>query len=204
LKHLSINLQHARRLRTAMSALLFVSLFAGYGAFQADAQQSGTTRQEPDYANSFFYLEVSGGLKPLEREPLGMVGRAKAFGFGGADVNYQVLGERSPVRFSAGTPIQLVVKLQDRDVDPATLVVLYPLKVDKGKRQLLISSVGFLSMHNKSDMQSKQLQMVFTKYGQGSVRITPANPLPPGEYAIAVSGKDQQPTVYCFGIDTAQ
>ncbi|MGA3240292.1 MAG: hypothetical protein ABSG03_28785 [Bryobacteraceae bacterium] len=57
--------------------------------------------------------------------------------------------------------------------------------------------------HTKSDLQSKQLQMVFTKYGQGSLKITPTSPLAPGEYAIAVQTRDQQPTAYCFGIDTA-
>lgn len=160
--------------------------------------------QEPQYANSFYYLGADGSLKPLEREPVGVGGRVKAFGFGGTSVSYQIQNEHSPVRFQVGAPIRIIVKMENLDVDPATLVVLYSLKVDRGKRQLLISGMGFMGSHTKSDLQSKQLQLMFTKYGQTSVKIEPANPLEPGEYAMTIQSRDQQPVAYCFGVDAAQ
>jgi hypothetical protein len=184
--------------RTLSVAFLFV---AGIVLLLA---QDAPKPQEPDYANSFFYLNSSGALQPLERKPVGVQGRIKALGYGGAETDYQVLGERSPVRFPAGKPIEIVVKLENHDVDPATLIVLYPLKPGKGKRQLLISGQAIFGLHAKSDLQSKQQQMTFAKYGQASLKITPAAPLPPGEYAIAVQNRDQQPTAWCFGIDAAQ
>jgi hypothetical protein len=65
------------------------------------------------------------------------------------------------------------------------------------------SSGNLKPLERQSDLQSKQLQMVFAKYGQASLKITPASPLAPGEYAIAAQTRDQQPTAYCFGIDAA-
>ena len=41
------------------------------------------------------------------------------------------------------------------------------------------------------------------KGSAASLKITPASPLAPGEYAIAAQTRDQQPTAYCFGIDAA-
>jgi len=142
-------------------------------------------------------------MVPLEREPVGTGTRVKGLGFGGAEASYQIQNERSPVRFAAGAPIQIIVKLENHEVDPATMVVLYPLKPGKGKRQILIAGVGFMALHSKSDLQTKQQQMTFTKYGQASLKIVPSAPLAPGEYAIAVQSKDQQPTAYCFGVDAA-
>jgi len=165
--------------------------------------QDAPKPQEPEYANSFYFLDSAGALKPLDRKPVGAGARAKALGFGGAEVTYQIEGEHSTVRFPAGTPIAIVAKLENHDVDPATVVVLYPLKIAKGNRQLLVSGVGFMAMHSKSDLQSKQIQMVFTKYGEASLKITPSAPLAPGEYAIAAQSRDQQLTAYCFGIDAA-
>jgi hypothetical protein len=180
----------------------------GAGAAQTAANpgagQNQAAPQEPQYANSFYYLDADGGIKPLEREPVAVGGRVRAFGFGGTSESYQIQNEHSPVRFKAGTPIQLVVKLENHDVDPGTLVVLYSLKPDKGERQLLIAGMGFMGSHTKSDLATKQLQMTFTKYGTDSVKITPANPLTPGEYAVTVRSQGSQPVAYCFGVDAGQ
>jgi hypothetical protein len=169
----------------------------------AAAAQDAPKPQEPEYANSFFRLDTGGILKPLERQPVGVGGKGSVLGLGSRGVSYEIQNEHSPIRIEAGAPLEIVVKLENHDVDPATLVLLYPLRIAKGKRQLLISGAGFMATHTKSDLQSKQLQMVFTKYGEGSLKITPASPLAPGEYAIAAQTRDQQPTAYCFGIDTA-
>ena len=62
-------------------------------------------------------------------------------------VSYEIQNEHSPIRIEAGAPLEIVVKLENHDVDPATLVLLYPLRIAKGKRQLLISGAGFMSTH---------------------------------------------------------
>lgn len=163
--------------------------------------QDAATPQEPEYVNSFFLLDSGAGIKPLERQAVGVGAKSKLLGIGGMGVSYEIQNEHSPIRIEADAPLEIIVKLENHDVDPASMVLLYPLKIVKGKRQLLISGVGFMATHTKSDLQSKQLQLTFAKYGKGSLKITPVNPLAPGEYAIAVQTRDQQPTAYCFGID---
>lgn len=55
----------------------------------------------------------------------GVRGKVKALGYGGAETSYTVQGERSQVRVPEGTPIAIIVKLENHDVDPANLVDLY-------------------------------------------------------------------------------
>lgn len=186
-----------------LSALVVVPALVLAPSIPAAAQDTPKP-QEPDYVNSFFLLDSGTTLKPLEREPVGIGSKHSPFGLGGSGVSYEIQNDHSPIRIPAGAPIEIIVKLEKPDVDPATIVLLYPLKVVKEKRQLLISGASFMALHSKSDLQSKQLQMTFTKYGQSSVKITPASPLAPGEYAIAVQSQNQQLTAYCFGIDAAK
>jgi hypothetical protein len=183
--------------------MLLLLPFAVVATARLSAQDAPTV-QEPDYANSFFYLDTAGNMQPLEREPVGVGSKVHALGFGGADASYQVKNPRSTVRFAAGAPIAIVVKLEDAKADPANVVVLYPLQVNKDHRQLMITKVGFMGMHSKSDVQDKQMQMNFAKYGQESTKVTMAAPLAPGEYAIGVQAvPGQQITAFCFGIDPA-
>jgi hypothetical protein len=191
-------LHATRRIWTATFAAAAV-LTLGTPAAAQDAPKP----LEPEYANSLFLLDSSGSLKPLERQPVGVGGKGRVLGFGAMGVSYEIQNEHSPIRVASSAPLEIVVKLEDRDVDTATPVLLYPLRIAKRKRQILISGAGFMAIHTKSDLQSTQLQMVFAKYGQASLKITPESPLAPGEYAIAVQTRDEQPTAYCFGIDTA-
>ena len=163
--------------------------------------QDAPKPQEPEYTNSFFYLDSTGALKPLEREPVGVSSKIHALGFGGASASYQIQGEHSPVRFASGAPIQIIVKLENHDADPATQVLLYSLKSGKDNRQILITRVHYMGLGQKSDLQASQLQMAFSKYGEGSIKITTSNPLQPGEYAIAMQTQGAQPLAFCFGVD---
>lgn len=187
---------------------LTLLVMTGAGAAQiADNPEAGqnlAAPQEPQYANSFYYLDADGSMKPLEREPVGVGGRVRAFGFGGTSVSYQIQNDHSPVRFQVGAPIHIIVKLENHDVDPASLVVLYELRVVKNNRQLLVSGMGFMGSHTKSDLATKQLQMIFTKYGKDSLEIRPADPLPPGEYAVSVQSQGSQPVAYCFAVDAGK
>jgi len=167
-------LHATRRIWTATFAAAAV-LTLGTPAAAQDAPKP----LEPEYANSLFLLDSSGSLKPLERQPVGVGGKGRVLGFGAMGVSYEIQNEHSPIRAASSAPPEIVVKLEDRDVDTATHVLLYPLRIAKRKRQILISGAGFMAIHTKSDLQSTQLQMVFAKYGQASLKITPASPLAP-------------------------
>jgi hypothetical protein len=190
-------------LNAALKALVVIGIFSAVFAVYTipGEAQDAVKPQEPEYTNSFFYLDSTGTLKPLEREPVGVSSKIHALGFGGASASYQIQGDHSPVRFAAGAPIQVIVKLENHDADPATQVLLYSLQSAKGNRQVLITRVHYMGLGQKSDLQTSQLQMVFVKYGEGSIKITPSNPLQPGEYAIAMQTQGAQPLVFCFGVD---
>jgi hypothetical protein len=196
-----------RRTLGSMPSLMFKTGTVGalvLALVLQNAAQNAAKPQEPEYANSFFYLDATGALKPLERASVAVAAKIHALGFGGGSASYEIQGERSSVRFAAGSPIAVIVKLENHDVDPATQVILYSLQSGQGKRQLLITRTYYAGLGRKSDLQKKQLQMVFTKYGQSSVKIEPANPLLPGEYALAMQTQSVQPLAYCFGVGAAQ
>jgi hypothetical protein len=184
-----------------LASLVLIALLP---AIVHTAAQGAATLPEPQYTNSFYYLDSAGTPQPLEREPVGVSSKIHALGFGGASASYQILGEHSSVRFPVGSPLQIIVKLENHDADPATQVLLYSLQNEHGKRQLLISRVHYGGLGQKSDLQASQLPMVFSRYGQGSVRITPANPLPPGEYAFSMQTQGVQPLAFCSGVDSAK
>ena len=193
-------------LHSASQTLIVIGIVSALilGSTIVGESQDVARPQEPEYTNSFFYLDSSNTLKPLEREPVGVSSKIHALGFGGASASYQIQGEHSPVRFASGAPIQIIVKLENHDADPATQVLLYSMKSAKGNRQLLITRVHYMGLGQKSDLQTSQLQMAFAKYGQGSIKISTANPLPPGEYAIAMQTQGAQPLAFCFGVDAGK
>lgn len=194
------SIHHVLRRQLRLSTVIITLVLSLVILAQPQQKESVT---EPEYLDSFFLLDENGALKPLERQTVGVAGKGRVLGFGSMGVSYEIQNAQSPIRVEAGAPLNVVVKLEKHDVDPANVVLLYSLKSAKEKRQLLISGVGFMSTHTKSDLNSKQLQMKFEKYGSASLKITPASPLAPGEYAIAVQTREQQPVAYCFGVDAS-
>jgi hypothetical protein len=169
---------------------------------------------EPEYVNAFVFLETDGSLKPLERQTAKPSAKIKALGFGGAQSSYVVTGEQSPVRFSADTTFRFVVRPMSatfpggaaggaNDVDPATIVQLYRLKVSKGQRTLQIGKAGLFT-GSKSNQEESSIPLEILKYGERSVIMRPLKPLPPGEYMWAANAAFVVPQGYCFGVDPAR
>lgn len=159
---------------------------------------------EPDYADSFFFLQTDNSLKPLERKSVAVSTKIHALGYGGAEVLYDIQDEHSSLRTSASALPPIIVKLENSNTDPANVVSMYPLTVAKGQRQLQMMRSHIFS-GAKNTMQGKLIALSFEKYGQASVKITPASPLAPGEYAIVVaqSAPTQAVMAFCFGVDAA-
>jgi hypothetical protein len=193
----------ANRRQTKLLFVLFAVISTAFSQESASSKSETSSKPlEPEYINSFFLLDSTGSLKPLERQTAGHRGKVKALGFGGAEMSYTVDGDRSPVRTSAGAPLALVVKLENHDVDPGNLVELFTLKAAKGERELVIAKHHFMGS-TKVDIQGQQVALQFSKYGQSSVKITTSAPLPPGEYAMGIKGQTGMPLAYCFGVDAA-
>jgi hypothetical protein len=183
--------------------LPFFVAVATSGCLRA-AGQDAAKPQEPEYVNSVYYLDSTGALTPLAHESVAAEAKVHAFGLGGVGAGYEIHGEHSPVHFATGSLIEFIVKLERRDVDPATQILLYSLRSGSGKRQLYISRSYYMGLGKKSDMTNRQVQLNFAQYGQNSVKIVPANTLPPGEYAFAVGSQSSARIAFTFGIDAGK
>jgi|HubBroStandDraft_1064217.scaffolds.fasta_scaffold51602_2 hypothetical protein len=158
--------------------------------------QDAKKPQEPEYANSFFFLDKDGTLKPLERQVARV--EVKSRGLAGVDTKYVLSNEHSTVRFPAKASLQFVVRLESKD-DPATIVQLYSLKVAKGQRELQAGKYRTFS-GSKTTLGNTAVPFDVAKYGEGSVLLKPQTPLAPGEYTWGLNSNNQ---AYCFGIDPA-
>jgi hypothetical protein len=107
-------------------------------------------------------------------------------------------GTASTVRFKAGQDIQFVVRLNATGIDPDTLVNLDVLKVSKDHREVVIAKAGSMGMNSKSTSGESERPLNFSKYGEQSLKLSPAEPLGPGEYVITTKLGQ---SAFLFGID---
>jgi hypothetical protein len=154
--------------------------------------------QEPEYIGVVFSLNSEGTLFPLERQQPNIQTKVKAFGYGGAQSSSVFKGSRSPVRFKAGQDIEFIVRLNLPGIEPDTLIELNVLKVSKDQREIIMEKVGAMGMSSKSSNGETLRTLNFAKYGEQSLKISPAAPLEPGEYVITTMGGQSG---FLFGID---
>ena len=154
--------------------------------------------KDPEYVNQFFLLDKTGNLTPLERETARASTKVHGLGFGGADASYVIPDEHSPVRVRGDEIPRFVVRMEKHDVDPATVVQFYSIKVAKNQRQLQIVRARFGG--GKSKMQESAVPFDVTKYSDASIIVTPRQALPPGEYLLTIYPEHNNGTVYCFGV----
>jgi len=190
----SMEVRQMRRLFALTLALVSVSTCAAILA------QDTKKPQEPEYANSPLFLDKDGTLKPLERQTTQLETKIRGLGYGGADGKYVVPNEHSTVRFPVTANLQFVVRPEPKDIDPATVIQLYSLKVSKGRRELLGVKLRAFS-GSQTTLNKAAVPFDVAKYGEASVVIKPQNPLAPGEYMWTVGGASAVAQGYCFGVD---
>jgi hypothetical protein len=155
--------------------------------------------QEPEYIGVVFYLDPAGELIPLERQQSNAAFKVKAMGFGGGQSSITYKGPKSPVRFKAGQVIQFVVRLNAPGIEPDSLVNLDALKVSKDERSIVTIKVGAMGMGGAKSRKGESLRpLTFSKYGEQSLKVAPAEPLEPGEYVITNAGGRG---AFLFGVD---
>lgn len=167
-------------MKRTLSAAAFALLFATAGL----AQQEKAI--EPENLSVFYYLRPSGQLVELERQ-------TPEQGRKGVNVLFTIGSEKSPVRFSAADPVQFVVRVTE-DFQKATATIqLFRFAPQNGNRQVIV---------RRSDLASNKASLKVTteKYGDSSLKVSPAQKLEPGEYCISRTTIAQG---YCFGLDAA-
>ncbi|MFZ0037429.1 MAG: hypothetical protein WAK91_08415 [Candidatus Acidiferrales bacterium] len=183
-------------MRPPIAATLVIFCFCVCVVLAQDAKKP----QEPEYANAFFSLDKDGNLKPLERQAAKIETKVRAGGYGGADSKYVVPNEHSTVRFPANVGLQFVVRPEPNNVDPATIIQLYSLKVAKGQREVRVAKFRQFS-GDKSTLGTAAVSFDIAKYGENSVLLKPQTTLAPGEYMWAANSTLMVPQAYCFGVD---
>lgn len=155
--------------------------------------------QEPEYIGVVFYLDPAGALTPLERQQSNSEFKTKALGFGGGQSSIIYKGSKSPVRFKVDQEIQFVVRLNAPGIEPDSLVNLDVLKVSKSERAIVTIKVGAMGLGGAKSRKGETLRPLnFSKYGENSLKFSPAQPLEPGEYVITSRGGQG---AFLFGID---
>lgn len=151
----------------------------------ASAQQ--VSLAEPEFTSVFYYLRPAGDLVELERQANGTLSLR------GAHSLYVIPGERSPVRFNGGDPMQFVVRVTEDMKSAAATLQLLRLEPRNGGREL-VTPIG-LFIKPKVGLEIK-----VKRYGSSSLRVTPAQKLEPGEYCLSRETILQN---FCFGVDPA-
>lgn len=151
---------------------------------------------EPEFVGVVFRLGSAGELLALERQTPVMKGRVRFMGYGGANNTMELKGGRSSVRIKTGEPMEFVVRGYAPQMDPSTMVQLLALKAGKDKREITTAQIRVFGA-STVDPNAGSLPVNAGRYGQASIKVVPASPLAPGEYALRSGSMD----LFCFGVD---
>lgn len=169
--------------------------------FRIAGSQEAQRVMEPEYLGQPHSLNpINGSLIPLDRQVAVMKTRLKALGYGGATGAYEVKGAKSSVRLRSDQKMEFVVRVASLQVDPSSVIQLVSLQAEKDKRRLVTVKVSPLGIGGSTtDNNAGAIQFNTTKHGESSLKIAPAQPLAPGEYAFKAPGASE--VFYCFGVD---
>jgi hypothetical protein len=185
----------------------------------------------PEYANEVYLLKKGDSaniLVRLEKGASKMETKVKMMGMGGMDSGYDLDGEKSPIRFSGGSNLVFIyytgspstsnpqsdsiMRANGMDPnsmgdamsmfdDPSKSTTLYDSRVEKGKRKILMQSMGLMGKSKKTSTKyTLSVKKVKDKYYEMRVDKT----LPKGEYVfvlMSMGSMDQSYPLFAFGID---
>jgi hypothetical protein len=110
-----------------------------------------------------------------------------------------VSGERSSVRFPAGTPFKFTALLPPDKKGTPVLPVMFQFESANGWRTVKLEFAG-RQRRIKQNPSMREVALNMTPSGQDVVSFTPAAALRSGEYCVATNSKDGK-GAYCFGVD---
>jgi len=163
------------------------------------AQNEPGTPVEPKYINGFGAIDADGKVIELERTTVTFHTKSKVLpGYASVKMTTEFKPGHSPVRLAPN--IQFVVRGR-ASIDPLSRYELKVLKGSKDHREFVMNQYhgSILGGSGTSNLDEGAVAIRFEEYGVHSYRITPAQSLAPGEYALAVRGMPSE--LYCFGVD---
>lgn len=171
-------------------------------------------------------------LRRLEKGSSKQEMKVKMMGMGGMDQGYEMDGEKSPVRLTSGNNLIFIfyngeagsaatsspqadsmMKANGMDpammqnpmasmMDPTQSISLYSMDPGKGKRKILLQSMGIMGKSKKTtNKYTLSIKKVKDNYYQ---MIVDKSSLPKGEYAfvmMAMGSMDQSYSLFAFAVD---
>ena len=163
------------------------------------------TPPTPGALNEVSYYNKSGNsLVSLEKGKADFVTKAKGFGFGGAATNYELRGDKSPIRIAAGDSLSFIVSMAEGTGDPSAWYILFKADVKKNKR--IANYVNTKVYGGKSGSGDGIIPYTVHSLGNHVFEIILSAKLEKGEYffvnqGTALSYGGKAVTAFAFGID---
>jgi hypothetical protein len=180
------------------SGVIFTAALLGLASVAA-AAPAPKAPVGPDYNGVFEGRKVDSGERLiLERTTPAQRSKIRAFGYGGASVYVEIPGATSSVRIPAGQKVEFVVRVPDQETDPNTTIKFLSFKKVGATRAYQMANVGAMGLRTKMTQNDNAVAFNAEKYGPKFFKITPSQPLAPGEYCLNYSSEQAS---FCFGID---
>lgn len=168
----------------------------GFATFSvcAKAQTTGA----PEYNGVFAGFNAKTGIyTALERvKPVQRV-ETRLLGFAGGESYFEVPGARSPVRLASAS-LEFVAKVASQDDDPLGLMELYIFQPVGNTRRISGMTASALGLSSQRTLEASKIDFNAAKMGTNFFRLTPTNPLMPGEYVVGMKKDDYG---FAFGVD---
>ncbi len=184
----------------------------------------------PEYSNEIYLVkkDTSISLMRLEKGSSKMEMKVKMMGMGGMNQGYEMEGEKSTVRFPGGNNLVFVfyagggksptspeadsaMKANGMDasmmsnpmasmMDPSQNISLYNMVPEKGKRKILLQSMGIMGKSKKS---SNKYTLSIKKLKENYYEMIVDKTLPRGDYAFVMmnmGSMDQSYSLFAFEV----
>jgi hypothetical protein len=185
------------------------------------------TYPNPEFTNEVYaYQKQNNALTRLEKGSSKMETKTKLGGMGGAENAYSLDNEKSSVRLNNMSQYSFVYwngaepssgsnaksdsimrangidpnMVSGMAMDPSQSISLYKAEQSKGKRKILLMSMGPF----KKNIDSNKCSLSFRKIRNGYYEVVVDKPLPKGEYAFVMMGMgsmDGSVSLFAFAVD---
>lgn len=152
------------------------------------AQTATDKQMEPDSIGVFYYVDSSTNtLKRLPQEEF----KRHTGGFGSITQSIRVSGGTSTFHVAGSDQTAFLFKVfKDEEASRAKL---FQFNVKSSEREYPLGT-----WKHRDFTPNVGLPINVSKFGRTSFKLSPANPLSPGEYALTLG-----PTVYTFGVNAS-
>jgi len=154
----------------------------------ASQAQAPAKPADPDLIGVVYSMDPAS--HELKRLPSDTLKTHQAQGFAKVTVMARIDGAASTFRIAGGDKITLVFSAVG---EAAMKVRAYSCVVKEGRRECDIAKFG------RGSTPAPGVSASLAKYGDSSYKLTPDQPLTPGEYAVVFDDK-----VFTFGVDAAK